>query len=110
MTHVRQSSVFWNLDILRYITQFPPAAAPARENRIAARGATPGTRGLPRATLHDPWLPCSDSYHVCQSAHAPLLLDLATQERVQRAIFDARRHFARGGRPRYARAPLFDLS
>ena len=90
-----------------YITPFPPAAAPARENRIAARGAAPGTRERPRATLRDPWLPCSDSYRVCQSAHAPLLLDLATQERAQHAIFDARRHFARGaraGRPRPVRA------
>jgi hypothetical protein len=43
-----------------------------------------------RVTPHDPLLPHSDSYRVCQIAHVPLLLDLATQERVQHAIFNAR--------------------
>ena len=65
---------------------------------ISLAGPAPGTHGLPLVTLYNPWLPYPDSYCVCQIAHAPLLLDLATQERVQRAIFDARRHFARGAR------------
>jgi hypothetical protein len=50
------------------------------------RRAAPDTRGRPRVTLRDPLLPRSDLYRVCLSARAPLLLDLATQDRVP---FDA---------------------
>ena len=62
-------------------------------------------------TLCDLWLPHSYPYRVFQIAYAPLLLDLAMQERVQQDFFDARFQFARGpapGRPRYARAPAYD--
>ena len=80
------------------------------------RRAAPDTRGRPRVTLRDTLLPRSDLYRVCQSARAPLLLDLATQDRVP---FDAngvtvppRWQFAPGGHlefPVRYPAPIYDL-